>query len=67
MTKIAPSPDGRVALSLADAAGSLGISLATLKRLIADRQVRTVRLGRRRRVVPCSELQRLVTSATRQE
>ena len=56
-----------VALPLADAAGSLGISLATLKRLIADRQVRTVRLGRRRRVVPCSELQRLVTSATRQE
>ncbi len=50
-----------LALSLQDGAASLAISLASLKRLIADGRLRTVRLGRRRVVIPVDELKRILS------
>jgi len=62
MKAIASTSDW-LALSLTDAAGSLSVSPSTLKRLIAAGQLRTVRPGPRRRVVPRAELERLLQPA----
>ena len=48
-------PRQRLAYSLAETAEELDVSLRHLHRLIADGQIRTVTLGRRR-VVPHEEL-----------
>ncbi len=57
----------RLAVSIPEGAEAVGISYAGMKRLIAAGRVRTVVLGRRRRVIPVKELQRMIARGLRVE
>ena len=50
----------RRALRVREVAATLGVSKATLYRLLADGQVRAVRLGRRTLVIPADEIERIL-------
>jgi excisionase family DNA binding protein len=52
----------RRTLSIREAAGTCGLSRATLYRLIADGKLTTVKIGARR-LVPVSAIDALLTSA----
>ncbi len=49
-----------MAVSLREAARRIDVSLPTLKRMLRRGQLRAVRVGLRRRVVPVLELRRLL-------
>lgn len=51
----------RLAYSLTEAALVTGLSLSTINRRLASGEIRSVKVGRRR-LVPVSELQRMVGS-----
>jgi excisionase family DNA binding protein len=53
-------PDGRLLLKIADAAAMLSISKAALYRLVQDGRLRTIRVGKSRRI-PVSVLQEFIT------
>lgn len=53
-------PDGRLLLTVAEAAAMLSINRSTLYRMLLEGQIRTIRIGRLRRV-PVSALQEFVT------
>lgn len=50
----------RTAFGFAEAARSLGCHLDTLRRAANERRLRTIRLSRRR-LIPASEMQRILT------
>lgn len=52
----------RQAFSKAEVASLLGISLATVDRMIGRNQLRAIRLGQRRIIIPHDELDRVLTS-----
>lgn len=52
----------RQAFSKAEVASLLGISLATVERMIGRKELRAVRLGQRRIIIPHDELDRLLAS-----
>jgi excisionase family DNA binding protein len=53
---------GRLAVSQAEMADALGVSLATAGRMIRKKIVRSVKVGQRR-LIPMSEIERLLTTA----
>ena len=53
----------RLALSIAETAQVLGISVVTVRRRIADKSIHPVRIGRRA-LVPIAELDRLLNVST---
>jgi excisionase family DNA binding protein len=55
-------PDGRLLVTMTEAAALLSISRAALYRVIADGQIRTIRIGKSRRV-PISILQEFIAHA----
>jgi excisionase family DNA binding protein len=54
----------RRALRVREVATALGVSRSTLYRLLADGQVRAVRLGRRTLVIPADEIERILRDTT---
>jgi excisionase family DNA binding protein len=50
----------RRGLRVREVAATLGVSRATLYRLLADGQVRGVRLGRKTLIIPADEIDRLL-------
>ena len=50
----------RLAFSRSEIAAMLGVSLATIERMIHAGKLRAVRVGRRRILVPRTELERLL-------
>lgn len=52
-------PIARLAVSVPQAAASLGVSVRTAWALVASGQLRTIRVGRRR-IVPLAELARFI-------
>ena len=57
----------RLAYSQVDAATLLGVSLSTIRRLISAGELRTIRVGKRRAVIPRAELERLLSSFVQNE
>ncbi|MBR1301242.1 helix-turn-helix domain-containing protein [Bradyrhizobium sp. AUGA SZCCT0042] len=55
-------PQRRLAMSQAEMADALGVSLATAGRMIRKRTVRSVKVGQRR-LIPVSEIERLLSAA----
>ena len=58
-TDIARQPLGREAVSIAEAAGLLGLSRGTIRNMIRDGTLRTV-AARRRRLIPLSAVRALL-------
>jgi excisionase family DNA binding protein len=56
--------DERLVLSMKEAARRLDISHTTLERLIQRGAIKSVKVSPRRRVIPVSELRRIVNSAS---
>ena len=52
----------RLAISQAEMADALGVSLATAGRMIRKKIVRSVKVGQRR-LIPMSEIEKLLTTA----
>lgn len=60
-TSIPESYDGRATFTLAEASMMLGIGMNTLRRSIADKEVKTIRISKRRRAISRAELTRILT------
>ncbi len=53
----------KLSYSIDDASSALGVSRQTIYRLIADQDLRTVRI-RGRRIIPAAEISRLLAGST---
>ncbi len=53
----------RVLYPMPEAAALLGISLRGLNNLIANKEIRTVKVGKRRRLVPRAEIEKIARAA----
>jgi excisionase family DNA binding protein len=61
MSAVSELPPARVAYSMSEAAASLGVSLSTVKNLIAQGRLKTARIGRRV-LIPASSLESLLSA-----
>jgi excisionase family DNA binding protein len=62
MSSLSNVPPERLTLSIEQAASCIGVSRRTITAMLADGRLRSVAIGRRK-LIPLTELQRLVETA----